>query len=266
MLGAQRVARARSADLAAGDDDELVAEALDDVELMGREQHRRSTRRAFLKHAGDDVDGERIQARERLVEDQHLRLVHEGRRDLRTLLVAQRQRLDVVIEALAESELLEQGATAGRGLRLRVAVQSGEVDDLLEHLHLGVQAALLRHVAEATPLRRGDLGAVKRDRPPVVGEHTQDDAHRRGLARAVAAYESGEAAGSYVERHVVQHAPPAVTLRDPSELQHPVSFVDDQNATDAAGMRHPPAGGLSGVRHPPCGGEVDFFETIHSRE
>jgi hypothetical protein len=63
---------------------------------------------ARLQHARDDVDGERIEARERLVEDEHLRVVHERGGDLRALLIAERERLDVVAQALAETELDER--------------------------------------------------------------------------------------------------------------------------------------------------------------
>jgi hypothetical protein len=186
--------------------------------MMTRSSHSRSTtsswceenstaalRGALGEDAGDDVDGERIEARERLVEDQHLGVVHERGGDLRALLIAERERLDVVAEALAETELLEQGARAGPASAAE-AVQAGEVDDVLEHLHLRVEAALLGHVAEAAPVGRGHPRAAEGDGAAVPGEHAQDDPHRRRLARAVAADEARSAAGGDGERHVVEHA------------------------------------------------------------
>ena len=78
------------------------------IELVRREQHGGAGGGALLQHAGHDVDRERVQARERLVEDQHLGVVHERGGDLGALLVAERQGLDVVAQPLAEPELLEQ--------------------------------------------------------------------------------------------------------------------------------------------------------------
>ena len=245
MLRPQRIARAGSADRAARDDDQLVAESLDHIELVGREQHRGAAGRALLEHACDDVDGERVESRERLVEDQHLRLVDERGSDLCALLVAQREGLHVVVEAFAEPQLLEQPTSAVGGIRLRVSVEPGEVDDLLEHLHLRVETPLLGHVPEAAALRRRDLGAVEGHAAAVIGEHAQHDAHRRGLAGSVAAYEAGEPAGSNVERHIVEHAPPAVALRDPSQLQHPVSFVRASNVRMPIAVGIPRATGLA---------------------
>ena len=112
VLGSERVARPRRPDRARGDDDQVVAQPLHDIELMRGEQHRGAGCRALLQDAGDDVDREGVQARERLVEDEHLRVVHQRGGDLRALLIAERQRLDVVAQALAESESLEQSAGA----------------------------------------------------------------------------------------------------------------------------------------------------------
>ncbi len=194
VLGAQRVAGACGPDAAVGDDHEVVAEALDDVELVRREQHGGSGCRGIRQHALHRLDRHRVEARERLVEHEHLGAVHERRGDLRALLVAEREALDGVVRALAEAEPLQQlervAARGGRG----PAVQPGEVHGLLEHAHLRVEAALLGHVAEATSVDVGDGPAVERHRAAVGREHAEDDAHGRGLAGAVAADESGEAA------------------------------------------------------------------------
>ncbi len=148
---------------------------------------------APLQHAGHDVHGERVEARERLVEDQHLGVVHECGGDLRALLVSEREGLDVVGEALAEPELLEQRGRAGLGIRSREPVEPREVDDLLEDLHLRVEPAFLGHVPESPAIGCRHLGAVERHRSGILRQHAEDDAHRRGLAGAVSADESGEA-------------------------------------------------------------------------
>ena len=102
----------------------------------------------------------------------------------------------------------------------RPAVQAGEVDGLLEHPHLRVQAALLGHVAEAATVGVGELGAVEGHRAAVGGEHAEDDPHRRGLAGAVAADESGHAAVADIEADVCEHLLRAEMLVDVSNLEH----------------------------------------------
>ncbi len=81
---------------------------------MAGEQHRRAGVGDILQHGQDALDRDRVESRERLVENGHLRAVHEGGCDLRTLLVAERQALHHVVRALGETEALEQLA----GLRL----------------------------------------------------------------------------------------------------------------------------------------------------
>ena len=108
MLRAQVAARAGGADAAVGDDDEVVAEPLDDVELVAGEQHGDAAVGALAQHVDDGLDRHRVESRERLVEHEHLGVVHERGRDLRALLVAEGELLDRLVGALAEAELLEQ--------------------------------------------------------------------------------------------------------------------------------------------------------------
>ncbi len=107
VLRAQCFAAARRADATVGDDHEVVAEPLDDVELVRREQHGCAGCRDIRQHALHRLDGHRVEARERLVEHEHLGAVHEGGGDLRSLLVAEREALDRVARC----------ARRGRGAR-----------------------------------------------------------------------------------------------------------------------------------------------------
>ena len=79
-----------------------------------------------------------------------------------------------------------------RRLPLRVGgrepVQPREVDQLLQHPHLRVQAALLRHVAEPAPGHGRRRGCPRHRTSPASGSSTpSDDPHRGGLAGAVRA-------------------------------------------------------------------------------
>ena len=74
---------------------------------------------------------------------------HEGGDDLDALLVAERELLDLLAGAVLEAEALEVVHDRGLGVRGRHAGQLAEVDELVEDLLLGIEAALLGHVADA---------------------------------------------------------------------------------------------------------------------
>ena len=98
----------------------------------------------------------RVEAGERLVEDQRGRLGQQGGDDLDPLLVAQRELLQVVLGAVAQAEPLEQRRDLARAPRCVHALEPAEVDELVEDLLLGVEPALLGHVAEPAAVGRGD--------------------------------------------------------------------------------------------------------------
>ena len=134
------------------DDGHLLAQVLDLVELMAARTARSTPAVRLLdEHLADRVDARRVEARERLVQDEHLRVVHEGRGQLHPLLVA--------VESAStfgsrRSAIPSRSSHDGRrrGVRRRHAVQPSEVLDLLTDEHSRVQAALFGHVAEPSPL------------------------------------------------------------------------------------------------------------------
>ena len=86
-----------------GQHDQPVAQALDQVELMAREQHPDPVAGVVAQQIDHRVDGQRVQPGERLVEDEGDRSRQHGRDDLDPLLVAQRELLQVVLGALSQS-------------------------------------------------------------------------------------------------------------------------------------------------------------------
>ena len=151
------------------------------------------------------VDRGRVQAGERLVEDQRLRGVEQGRDDLHPLLVAEAELLDPVTGPLGQPEPVERRARRTPGLAGRQARELAEVDELVEDLLLGVEPALLRHVAEAAAVGGGDRALVPQHLTPVEPEQPHHHPHRGGLAGAVAADEARQLTGRDVERDVVHH-------------------------------------------------------------
>ena len=77
------------------DDRDLLADVLDQLELMTREEDRGATGGLAAKHVGKRPYRDRVEAREGLVEDEQVRLVHERRCELCPLLVPVRERLQL---------------------------------------------------------------------------------------------------------------------------------------------------------------------------
>ena len=109
VTGGELVERALGDGTSAVDDDGVLAQVLDEVELVRREQHRGATPRLGHEDLGQGVDGDRVEPGERLVEDEHVRFVDEGADQLDALLVAEREVLEVAADPVAEVEALEPG-------------------------------------------------------------------------------------------------------------------------------------------------------------
>ena len=99
MAGDQLVERALGDGPAVVDDDGVLAQVLDEVELVRREQHRGAAASFGDEDLRQRVDGDRVEAGERLVEDQDVGLVDEGADQLDALLVAEREVLEVAATA-----------------------------------------------------------------------------------------------------------------------------------------------------------------------
>jgi len=98
-------------------------------------------------------------------------------------------------------------------------VQPRQVDELVVHLHLRVQPALLGHVAEPAPGLEVHRRAPPADLPGVGGEHAERDAHGGGLAGPVGADEPEQLPGADVEGHLGQRDNLAVALGDMVDLE-----------------------------------------------
>ena len=84
------------------DDRDVAADVADEIELMAAEQHRWPRANSVEEDLLHVLDGHRIEARERFVEDQQVGLVHERDRQLHALLVAARQCLHLVVGAVVD--------------------------------------------------------------------------------------------------------------------------------------------------------------------
>ena len=121
---------------AAGEDADRVAEPLDQVELVAGEDDRHALAALLEQRLGEGVDADRVEAGERLVEDEHLgRLTRAAASWTRCWLPRDSFSTASPRRSPRPSRSTHFCAARGRG---RVQpVQPGEVGDLLADLHLG---------------------------------------------------------------------------------------------------------------------------------
>ena len=141
-------------DAARLDDRDDVADALDQLELVAGEHDGRAPRDLLGQHPRQHVDAHRVEARERLVEHQQARALHERHGQLHPLLVPQRERLHPVARPVGQAQLVEPPGRRLAGRRPGQARQLADVGHLVDGGHAGVEAPLLGHVAEAPGGRR----------------------------------------------------------------------------------------------------------------
>ena len=166
------------------------------------------------------LHGERVEPGERLVEDEQLRLVQQRGRELRALLVAVRELLDLRIGAIGEAEPLEP-VRRRRARRARAQpVQTAEVGELLADRHPRIEAALLRHVAEPQPLGQPDRPPVPEHLAGVQLDEPEDRAHRRRLPGAVRPEEAEHPPAPDRERAVIERLHRAEPLANAFKTQH----------------------------------------------
>ena len=180
---------------------------------MAREDDGDSCVRPFAEHARHHVDGDRIEPGERFVEHEHVRPEDECCGQLDPLLVAQAEGLQLGVAPVGETEPVQPAERGLPGFRARHAVQLAEVGELLRHVHLGIQAAFLGHVADAAPGLERQGYAQPAHHAGIRREHAQRDPHRRRLAGAVAPHEAEQLAGADLEGEVLDGDDVAVALR-----------------------------------------------------
>ena len=112
---AQLADRTLSDDAAAGDDHDVLADVLDEVELVAAEDDPDAGIRALAKDLGHGRHAQRVEPREGLVEDQQLRLVDQCGRELDALLVAVREVLQLAPGPVGEAETFQPAVRGGVG-------------------------------------------------------------------------------------------------------------------------------------------------------
>ncbi len=175
-------------------------------EMGGDENRHPLISRQVDQQLPEGVARQRIDAGRRLVENEHVRLVHDGNGERQPLADAERQIGGKLVEIIGKSELLDEAGEALFRLLGRQMEQPCVQVEILPHGQLGVQRERLRHVAD-TPARFDVAGVGRRTeqerfafgRRQKTGEHL----HGGGLAAAVGADEPEDLAALDVEADTV---------------------------------------------------------------
>ena len=194
-----------------------LAEALGLLEDVRREDDRL----ALLLERGQEVlhedDVDRVEAAERLVEDEDLRVVDDRPEELDLLLHALAQLLGLLLEPWAEVHRVDPRREALQRGRLVDALDRREEEELVDDLHLPVEAALLGQVADALLELLAHRLAEDADLALVGLRDVHDHPDRRRLAGAVRAEEAERDAVRNLEVELVHRRELAEALHDAVE-------------------------------------------------
>ena len=141
--------------LAVGEDEQAVAVALGLEQVVGRVDHRRPGAGEAEDELPEPLALARVEPGRGLVEQQHRGRGEQADRDVDPLLVAARERPDLIVAALAQVGLVEH--PLDRALDVVDLLEAGEQAQVLRDREPPVERRLLRHPA--------DLAGERRPRP-----------------------------------------------------------------------------------------------------
>ncbi|MDQ1204380.1 hypothetical protein QE377_000739 [Microbacterium sp. SORGH_AS 862] len=138
----------------------------------------------------------RIQSGSRLVQKEHLRVVHQGPGETEALLLSAREHPGRCARKRPQTDVVEEGVGARARIRLRHPVEPPGHDERLPRRQRTPRAKRVRHPAEDAPRGRGILDgidAVDADRAGIGTQQRREHEQQRGLAGSVRADEPGHA-------------------------------------------------------------------------
>ena len=184
------------------DQGDLVAEFLDRLHVVGRKDDRRPFVLEAQDFLADQFRVDRVETGKRLVQDHQGRFMDDRRDELELLGHALGEFLDLLAPPVLDAELHEPFLQFDGGFARGHALELGEVHRLVPDLHLAVQAALFRQVADLGDIFIRDGTAVHQDGSRGGDGDPVDDADERGLARTVRPEEAEDLALRELQRHI----------------------------------------------------------------
>ena len=161
---------------------------------------------------------DRIEVGERLIHHDQVGVVQQRRDELRLLLHPAAEVLGLLLPVLVEVEPLQPVGQLDAGRRFGHPLQRRQVDQRGLELEVAVEAALLRHVADAV---LGGLVQLLAEQPHLAAVRAEDVEHHadgRRLARAVGAQQAEDFAGVDVEGDIGNGLDRAEALAEAGKL------------------------------------------------
>jgi hypothetical protein len=208
-----------------------------------------------------------VECRERLVEEQHLRLFRQraGKRD--ALPLPARELIGPAIGQALELHELQHLGDTGLALAPGHALLLEAITDVPGDAHMREERVALEHHVDRPPVRRhaGEVGAAEEDSARARRLEAGEKAHQRGLAAAGRPKQAEELALEDVERHLVDRNRRAEALGHALEADQRRGARIVPRGEGAAGRSDRRAGGLGasvqsgGGRDHSAGGRDSFF-------
>ena len=181
---------------------------------MRREDDRRALVAQRQDFVFQQIGVDRVEARERLVEDQQLGFVQDRDDELHLLGHAFRKFLNLLVPPLLDAEPDEPLLQPHDGFAARKALETGEEDGLFADLHLLVETPFLGQIADAVDVVGSDLPVAEQHAARVGRRDAVDDADQGRLAGSVGSEQSVDRTFGDGERYVVERRVRSVAFGD----------------------------------------------------
>ncbi len=185
---------------------------------MGRDEDGTALGREHLHQVADPVDALRVETVDRLVEQQHLGVAEQRRRDPEPLPHTERETAGTPLGDVPQPHDAQHLVHPGR----RDAGQLGQGEQVVAGGAAAVHALGVQQRAhQARGVREAAVGvAVDRDVARGGAVQTEDHAHGRGLPRPVGSEEAGDGTRPHLEGKVVHGRLRAEALGQADCLDH----------------------------------------------
>src|SRR6267143_1047158 len=203
-----------------GDNAQLLAQLLGLLHDVCGEEDRLATAVQIEDHVFHHLSVDRIEPRERLIQDHEVGVVQHRRNELDLLLHPLRQLIDASQSPVGETQPYEPVARLSARPPPVHAFHFAEKHLDIEHAHLAIQAPLLREVAD--PLRVPPAAARVPEQPHrtvVRLQDVHDHADGRRLPGAVRPEQAVDHATGHGQREVIDGDVTGEALADPVEDQ-----------------------------------------------
>ena len=194
---------------------------------MGREDDGGTLVAHFENLAFEQIGIHRVEAAERFVEDEQLRVVHHRGDKLYLLLHTLGELFDFLLFPTFDIEFGQPVVHALFGRFARQAFELGQVENLFAHLHLFIETAFLGQVADVLDVRGVQRTPFDKYFALVGSGYLVDDTDQGRFTGTVGAQQSVNAIAGYTHGDIVESPVRGILLDDVVgfEIIHSISLI-----------------------------------------